>query len=145
MPWLCPWWWGGGIKVFIARVVKSSNYKAFKGSKKKNDAFPPRELLSSPQWLRFAKMESKACTKSVFTRDTWLITYTVLSQSVSLSLFGHWWSQAGGVMLWFQEVNSHCKLGLINRNKPNKIVVPNSYLQELLCAILNSGSYSVYT
>lgn len=26
----------------------------------------------------------------------------------------------------------------------NKIVAPNSYLQELLCAILNSGSYSVY-
>lgn len=29
--------------------------------------------------------------------------------------------------------------------KPDKIVAPNSYLQELLCAILNSGSYSVYT
>lgn len=80
----------GGLKCLSPELSKAPITKHSKiPKKKKNDAFPLRELLSSPQWLRFSKMESKACTKSVFTRDISLITYTVLSQSISLSLFGH--------------------------------------------------------
>lgn len=129
----CPCW---GIKVFIARVVKSSSCKAFRGSrkkKKKKDTFSSGELWSPPWWLRFSIVESNVCTKPIFTRDIRLVIYSPLSLFPSpCFLFGHWWSQAGGVTLWMQEVNSHCKLGLIKRNKPNKIVAPTSYLQELL-------------
>lgn len=92
-------------------------------------------------------MESKARMNSIFTRD---IQVSVVSH---LSLFpspcfrlGHWLSQAGGVSYdrkkWILTVNLDW---LTEPVKPNKIVAPNSYLQELLCAISNSGSYSVYT
>lgn len=139
----CPHW---GIKVFIARVVKSSSYNtfSFKG-KKKNDAFSSGELLSSPQ-LRFSKMESKACIKSVFTRSINIQLIIVNFVPISLNLFPPWSLIESGWRGNAVIVRSKfsCKCGLINRNKPNKIVAPNSYLQELLCAILNSGSYSVY-
>lgn len=60
----------GGLKCLSPELSKAPITKHSKvPKKKKNDAFPLRELLSSPQWLRFSKMESKACTKSVFTRD----------------------------------------------------------------------------
>lgn len=60
----------GGLKCLSPELSKAlvTKHSEFQ-EEKKNDAFSLGELLSSPPWLRFSKMESKACIKSIFTRD----------------------------------------------------------------------------